>query len=99
VPAVDLRRAVGNVVDNAVRAAGPGGQVAVRVRRTRQHVCVEVEDSGPGLGGVPAQTGRGLGVTRTVLCRAGGGLEIESRRSGGVRVRMMLPLASPDRPA
>jgi signal transduction histidine kinase len=90
---VELRRAVGNVVDNAVRAAGPGGQVEVRVTRLLEEVRVEVADSGPGLGGVPAQTGRGLGVTRDVLHRAGGRLVFDSPRSGGVRVLMTLPLA------
>jgi signal transduction histidine kinase len=92
----ELRRAIGNVVDNAVRAAGPGGRVTVRVRQTRDRVSVLVDDTGPGLGAVEAQTGRGLQVTRTVLHRAGGWLSINSRRSGGVRVRMVFPLARPD---
>jgi signal transduction histidine kinase len=93
---VELRRAIGNVVDNAVRAAGPGGRVTVRVRRMYERACVEVDDSGPGLGAVQAQTGHGLHVTRAVLHQAGGWLVISSRRRGGVRVRMVFPLADPD---
>jgi signal transduction histidine kinase len=96
---VELRRAVGNVVDNAVRAAGPGGRVEVRVSRLPEEVWVEVADSGPGLGGVQAQTGRGMGVTRDVVQRAGGRLVFDSRRSGGVRVLMMFPLAPVQRTA
>ncbi|HEY6748318.1 MAG TPA: HAMP domain-containing sensor histidine kinase [Mycobacteriales bacterium] len=93
----ELRRAISNVVDNAVRAAGPGGRVTVRVSQIHQRACVEVDDSGPGLGAVRAQTGHGLQVTRAVLHRAGGSLVITSRRGGGVRVRMVFPLAAPDR--
>jgi signal transduction histidine kinase len=92
----ELRRAISNVVDNAVRAAGPSGRVTVRVRRTHTQACVEVDDNGPGLGAVQAQTGHGLQVTRAVLHRAGGLLTISSRRRGGVRVRMVFPLAVPD---
>ena len=91
VPPAQLRRAVGNIVDNATRAAGPGGWVQVRVRRVRGRAWVQVEDSGPGLGKVPVQTSRGLAVTREVVDRCGGTLEIGSGRSGGARVRITLP--------
>ncbi len=40
---------VGNLLDNAVRAAGPTGEVAVRVHRLDDWVCVDVADSGPGV--------------------------------------------------
>jgi signal transduction histidine kinase len=93
VPPAQLRRAVGNVVDNATRAAGPQGWVHVRVRRVGGRTWVQVEDSGPGLGKVPVQTSRGLAVTRAVLDRCGGTLDIGSGRSGGARVRITLPSA------
>jgi signal transduction histidine kinase len=93
---VELRRAISNVVDNAMRAAGPRGRVTVRVRRMHERAYVEVDDSGPGLGAVQAQTGHGLQVTRAVLHRTGGWLIVSSRRGGGVRVRMVFPLAAPD---
>jgi signal transduction histidine kinase len=93
-----LRRAVGNVVDNATRAAGPGGSVEVRLRRARGRVCVEVEDSGPGFGRMPPQTCRGLGVTRAVVDACGGAMEIRGRRSGGALVRLMLPMSTTDAP-
>lgn len=40
---------VGNLLDNAVRAAGPIGTVTVTVHRLEQWVCVDVADSGPGV--------------------------------------------------
>jgi signal transduction histidine kinase len=91
----ELRRAIGNVVDNATRAAGPGGWVRVGVRQSR-HVRIDVEDSGPGFGKVSAHTGRGLLVTRAVLDRCGGGLDIARGRSGGALVRLTLPRAVHD---
>jgi two-component system osmolarity sensor histidine kinase EnvZ len=94
--ALALRRAFGNVIDNATRAAGPDGWVRVRVRRARNRVWIEVEDNGPGFGGLRPQTQRGLDVTQAVLARCGGVLEIGSSRSGGALVRMKLPLAVAD---
>jgi C4-dicarboxylate-specific signal transduction histidine kinase len=93
---LELRRAFGNVVDNATRAAGPQGWVQVRIRRARGRVCLEVEDNGPGFGRLRPHTRRGLAVTQTVLDRCGGVLEIASGRSGGALVRLKLPPAAID---
>jgi signal transduction histidine kinase len=94
-----LRRAVGNIVDNATRAAGPGGLVQVRLRRSRRSVCLDVEDTGPGFGRMPAQSCRGLALTRGVVDSCHGVMEIHSGRSGGALVRLRLPLARTDVPA
>jgi signal transduction histidine kinase len=40
---------LGNLVDNAVRAAGPTGAVEVRVDRLEEWACIDVIDSGPGV--------------------------------------------------
>ena len=40
---------VGNLLDNAVRAAGPAGAVEVSVHRLDEWACVDVLDSGPGV--------------------------------------------------
>ena len=40
---------VGNLLDNAVRAAGPTGEVAVTVHTLEDWSCVDVLDSGPGV--------------------------------------------------
>jgi two-component system, OmpR family, sensor histidine kinase TctE len=51
-----LREALSNLIDNAVRYAGQGSAVTLRVRRVLAHnladkttVVLEVEDNGPGL--------------------------------------------------
>jgi signal transduction histidine kinase len=95
---LQLRRAVGNLVDNATRAAGSSGWVLARVRCARRRVCVEVEDNGPGFGRTPVHTGRGLEVTRAVMGRCGGAMEIAKGRRGGALVRLKLPPSAADNP-
>jgi signal transduction histidine kinase len=92
--AVVLRRIVGNVVDNAVRAAGSDGHVELDIAVSDQQVVIEVRDDGPGFGRVEANTGRGLSITRRLLegcqgCR----IEIRQAPQGGVTVSISLPLA------
>jgi signal transduction histidine kinase len=88
---VDLRRAVANLVDNAVRA---GGRVDVRLLRVADRVWVEVADDGPGFGRLPRQSGQGLAVALGVAGRCGGLLEIGPGPAGGALVRLQLPLAA-----
>jgi signal transduction histidine kinase len=91
-PPVALRRAVTNVVANAVRAAGPGGELVVRILdRGDGDIVVEVEDDGPGFGRIPTAHGLGLLITEAALRSMGGGLEISAASSGGARVCVRLP--------
>ncbi len=99
VDSLELRRALGNLVDNATRAAGPRGRVEVRVRRSGRRVRVEVQDDGPGFGRLPRQSRRGLAVTQAMLDGCGGVLEIGRARSGGAVVGVELPLATAGLPA
>jgi C4-dicarboxylate-specific signal transduction histidine kinase len=95
VDASDLRRAVANVIDNATRAAGPGGRVVVRTRRAGGRFVIDVEDSGPGFGRVAPQSSQGLAVTQRILDGCRGTLEVGNGRSGGALVRLVLPIAAP----
>lgn len=94
VNASDLRRAVGNVIDNATRAAGPRGRVVVRTRRAGAKFVIDVEDSGPGFGRVPPQSRQGLAVTQRILDECRGKLEVGNARSGGALVRLIVPVAA-----
>jgi signal transduction histidine kinase len=88
-----LRRCLVNLVDNAVRAAGPEGTVTVTVQRRSQAVRVLVDDDGPGFGRVPGRTGIGLAATREALHRMGGVLSTDvPSRNGGACVAVALPL-------
>jgi signal transduction histidine kinase len=88
-----LRRVLRNLVDNAVRAAGPGGQVSIRIEQERETV-LEIADTGPGFGeGAPGWAGLGLTVVRKLLRAAGGRLDIDTGPHGGARARVTF---SPD---
>jgi signal transduction histidine kinase len=87
-----IRRSVGNVVTNAVRAAGPHGQIRVTERLDGDWIRIIVEDDGPGFGRIPSGSGLGLAVTRANLRAVGGSLSIGVRSSlGGALVVLCLP--------
>lgn len=108
-----LVQAVVNLLVNgaqAVREAGAAGTVTVRtLPREAGEVCVEVEDTGPG---IPAEhrprlsepyfttratsggLGLGLFVTRGIVDAHGGRLELDPAPGGGTRARLVLPAQS-----
>ena len=88
-----VRRCLVNVIDNAVRAAGPTGEVGVTVLQRAGSVRIDVEDDGPGFGDVPRGMGIGLAVTRRELHEIGGSLSSGERSGlGGARIAISLPL-------
>jgi|KBSSwiStaDraftv2_1062776.scaffolds.fasta_scaffold795872_2 signal transduction histidine kinase len=86
-----LRRSTRNLVDNAVRAAGPDGTVEVAVRREGSRAVLEVSDDGPGFGRVPTQQGLGLVTVRRFVSRVRGTLDIGRSRLGGARLTLSMP--------
>jgi K+-sensing histidine kinase KdpD len=87
-----LRRAVSNVLGNAVRAAGPAGTVSVEVRRCDDTVMVAVEDSGPGFGEIPSGAGLGLTAAARNITKYGGRIEYSCGVHGsGARVSLCFP--------
>ena len=91
---VALSRAVSCVLDNAARAAGPGGHVTVEVNSTDSEVTIQVIDDGPGLGKVPTNNSLGLTITRALVCACGGAFELRPGPAGGVVARIVLPAMS-----
>jgi signal transduction histidine kinase len=94
----------GNLIGNAIDAAGPGGQVGVTATSANGQVVIEVSDSGPGpppsvadrlfepfVTGKEQGIGLGLAVAKQAAESHGG--TIEWRRGGGRTVfRVVLPL-------
>ena len=93
--ATKIRRAVANLIENAVRAAGSDGQVRVSVV-AGDWVEVDVEDDGPGFGAVPSGTGLGLGIVRQAASELGGTVELGTSALGGVAARLRLPVMGAD---
>ena len=89
---VALGRAITCVLDNAVRAAGPGGQVTVDVTGTDDEITVRVVDDGPGLGKVPSNNSLGLTITRALVAACGGAFELRPGTQGGMVARIALPV-------
>jgi signal transduction histidine kinase len=84
-----LWRVLTNVVDNAARAAGPGGRVEVSIGRDTE-VVVEVRDTGPGFDET-ADGATGLRVVTSLLDSVGGRFEVLTGRSEGTTVRAVFP--------
>ena len=101
-----VRRAVANLVDNAVKY---GGSARVNILRDTDRVAVVVDDDGPGIppeehekvfapfyrrdpARDPAKAGVGLGlsIARTVAREHGGDVTLENRDAGGLRVLIEL---------
>jgi signal transduction histidine kinase len=87
-----LSRALANLVDNAMRAAGPAGNIEIRLRRSEGWYAIDVRDSGPGFGVVPPGGGNlGLQIAANVMRAHHGRMEISHRRRGGATVRLSIP--------
>jgi two-component system sensor histidine kinase TctE len=103
-----LREAVVNLIDNAVRYAGRGAAITVRLRRAGDDVWIDVEDNGPGLPpglrdhaferfvrGATTGDGCGLGlaIVREIAERHGGSAELLPAAPHGCIARLTLPAA------
>lgn len=102
-----LREALTNLIDNALRYAGPHATVTVRLRRTHDEVWLDVEDNGPGLPpelrtraferfarGTAAGDGCGLGlaIVQEIAERHGGTAQLLPAAPNGCLARLTLPL-------
>jgi signal transduction histidine kinase len=84
-----LWRAVANVVDNAVRAAGPDGRVEISIHDRPPQVVIEVVDDGPGFGNAPAGTASlGLRIVAALTRHCDGRVKVLPVHPHGVRVRL-----------
>src|ERR1700733_632374 len=93
-------RILNNLLDNACRAAGPGGRVQVTVRRDGVQARLVIADSGPGFG--QAESGKaslGLSIVAAMVRRGGGSLRMGASDFGGIAVTVTLPAAEADNQA
>lgn len=86
-----LSRAICCTLDNAVRAAGPGGSVKVEVSADAHESIIRIIDNGPGLGNVPIQNSLGLTITRALVCAFGGEFHLLPGAGCGMVAQINVP--------
>lgn len=99
-----LRRALLNVLMNAVQFAPKGSEITVAISPRGASMTINVLDRGPGIPpefrrrvfdmfvtGRPEGTGLGLFLARTAIRRCGGEIEALARPGGGAHIRITLP--------
>ena len=102
--------AVRNLLDNALRYSPADDPVTLSVRRLQQNITFNVLDNGPGLTaqelalapqrfwrrGSGRGSGLGLSVVAAIAQRFGGSLDLITRDTGGLEVRLTLPAHAPE---
>jgi signal transduction histidine kinase len=102
---VQLRQVLFNLVDNALHAAGPGGEVRLSGHLDGERVELAIEDSGSGVAPEvrrrlfePLITtkakgiGLGLALVRRIVERHGGDVSYSPREGKGARFVVRLPV-------
>lgn len=96
---VEVWRALVNLVENACRAAGPGGAVLVNVSTSAEGARLDVHDSGPRWEqGQSGNDAHGLSTVRASAAAYGGHLETGTGDLGGAVASLLLPsVRTPER--
>jgi len=99
-----VKRALFNLMKNAVQAMRQGGDLWVRAERENGQVIIEVEDSGPGIGREEQErlfepfyttkekgSGLGLAIVHQTVEKNRGWVRVQSRQGQGTSFSMVLP--------
>lgn len=99
------KRAILNILLNALEACPREGRVRILSRRTDNHCEIEIRDDGPGIPREalervfdpyfttkPGGTGLGLSITRGIVEGHGGAIDVSSSQEWGCQVLIKMPL-------
>ncbi len=103
--ALQLREALSNLIDNALRYTPRGSSITLRVRQDSDGARLAVEDNGPGLSSDdlqhvfqrfwraserPGGCGLGLAIVQEIAHRHGGEATVQSLQPQGLRIELRL---------
>lgn len=100
-----LRRLLLNLISNALRSAGEGGEAGLRMTHTPERVLFTIWDSGEGMSFEPAPQhpfpkvdgiGLGLEVARQITLLHDGTLLFDQQEGKGGRATVALPIRLPE---
>jgi signal transduction histidine kinase len=99
-----IKQVLINLVQNAVEASPPGGEIFIEVEPRPEQAAIRVVDRGHGLSAEVAQrlfqpgvttkpraSGLGLTIARSIAEQHGGTLTLRGREGGGCAAELMLP--------
>jgi len=101
-----LREALTNVIDNAIKYTGRGGEITVRFQPDDTHVRIVIADNGPGIPEADRARvferfvratdqgegcGLGLAIVRDIVAQHGGTVELCDAQPHGLQVVISLP--------
>ncbi|MEQ1875777.1 MAG: hybrid sensor histidine kinase/response regulator [Bdellovibrionia bacterium] len=103
-----LQQVIFNLVNNACQAMENPGSVTIETKREEKEVCIYVRDTGPGIPDSVVErifepffttkaegegTGLGLSMSRSIIEKFGGHIEVTGTGPNGTEFRVALPLA------
>ncbi len=106
-----LREALTNLIDNAIRYAGSGAEVTMRVSQDQGQAVIVVEDNGPGIPAAERERvferfvrathsgdgcGLGLSIVKEIVERHNGSVVLGDSVPRGLQVTIRLPSAAPE---
>jgi two-component system sensor histidine kinase TctE len=101
-----LREALTNVLDNAIKYTGRGGEITVQILPDGDHVRIIVIDNGPGIAEADRARvferfvratdqgegcGLGLAIVKDIVTQHGGTVDLQDATPRGLRVVLRLP--------
>lgn len=101
-----LREALTNVIDNAIKYTGNGGEITVHVQPDGDHVVIIISDNGPGIAEADRARvferfvratdqgegcGLGLSIVRDIVAQHGGSVDLREAKPHGLQVVLRLP--------